>query len=329
MSKLDTDLIYLQTENARISLKELSEKLSKSSQRLKYSLNQLIRSGIIRDPYTIIDYSYFGLILFRVYFRGAYVSELEKINIVKELSSNPYIVSIYELTGEFDLSVEFAAPNPSKFHKELKNLIMLKSMLNDYKIVLNLVTYICPRLYLVKQEKLISLYAERIVGGDREQEQFTNHEMSVLKTLSTIPNMRYTEMAKKIGLNVKTVRTIMDNLIERKIIRGFKYILDTTKIGVEKFRLFLRLHNVSPERENQLKDYFLRTPEIVQVNKTVGDWDMELDIETMDRKKIREVILELREDFKDIIERFNIIEFYRYYKRSYLPQYLFKEENSD
>ena len=67
----------------------------------------------------------------------------------------------------------------------------------------------------------------------------------------------------------------------------------------------------------------LSTKEIVQLNKTAGDWDIELDIESADRTKMRSVISQLRQEFKDLIENFNIIEFLQYHKKSYLPQYYF------
>ena len=44
---------------------------------------------------------------------------------------------------------------------------------------------------------------------------------------------------------------------------------------------------------------------------------------------INEKVEELREEFKDIIQTFNLIEFFRYYKRSYIPMYLFDEKTNN
>ena len=326
MLKIDYGLLYLRAENARIRLKELSALLQKSPQRLKYSFSVLEEDGIIRNPYCIFDYSYFGLILFRTYFKGGYISEKDKAKIIKELEENPYITSIYELTGEFDLVIEIASPNPSKFNKELKKIITMIPTLNDYKIVLNLVTYIYPRYYLPKTINLQGHSSEKIIGGDREREVFNQNEINLMKNLLYNPTMRITDLANKTGLNVKTVKSVLKKLIKRNIVKGFKYIIDTNKLGVHRCRLFLKLHNLSIEREARLTEYLLHTREIVQVNKIVGDWDIEIDIESLDNTKIRYIIVQLREEFRDLIERFNLIEFYDYYKRSYLPSYLFKEE---
>lgn len=326
MVKTDYDLVYIRSENARMSLKEYSHYLKKSSQLLKYSLSILENTGILDKPHCIFDYSYFGLILFRVYFRGGYISEKDKVNIIKEFDNNPYVVSIYELTGEFDLAVEFASPNPSKFNKELKRLLRSVSTLNNYSVLLNLVSYVCPKNYLTKDGVLQSLNVEKIVGGDRKEEVFNRNEMKVMKNLLLAPTMRLTKLAEQSCLNVKTTNSIIKNLRKRNIIKGFRYILDTNKLNINKCRLFLRLHNLSLEKETQLTDHLLKIKETVQINKTVGDWDMEVDLEALDKSKIRYLIMQLRENFKEIIERFNLIEFYAYHKKSYLPLFLFQEE---
>ncbi len=326
MNKIDHQLAYLRSENARMNLKELSQHLRKSPQLVKYSTTVLEKEGILHDPYCIFDYSYFGLILFRVYFKGVYIGEQDKVKIVEELRENPYVLAIYELTGEFDLSVEFASPNPSRFNKEFKKIISANPLLKEYKIILNLVTHIYPRHYLTKSLELQTLNGQKIIGGDREKEEFTAHEMALLKVLLLHPTIRYTRLAKESGLNVKTAKSALNNLVKRHVVKGYKYLIDKNKVEISKSRLFLKLHNLSLERESALMDYLLNAKDVVQAHKTVGDWDMEIDLEALDKSRIRYVITKLREEFSDLIAQFNLIEVYDYYKRTYLPGYLFRKE---
>lgn len=324
---LNKELIFLYSENARAKIRDLANILKKSPQRLKYSFKILEKEGIIHNPYSIFDYSYFGLVLFRVYFKGGYISEKDKEEIIKKLRENQYIVSMYELSGFFDLAIEIESPNPSRFNKELKKIANLIPTLNSYKIILNVVTHIYPRSYLINNNELMNnVKQEIIVGGDRGLEKFNENEMIIMKNLLNNPKLRLMTLAKQTNLNVKTVKSVLKNLEKKKIIKGFKYITNTEKLDIYKFRLFLHLHNLSQEREKQLMDFMLNTQEIVQVNKTVGDWDMEVDIESFDRARIRHLTIHIRENFKDLIETFNIIEFYQYYKKSYLPLYLFSQD---
>ena len=329
MVKIDRDLVYLTSENARMRIKDIAVTLKKSPQRLKYSISTLQKEKIIKNPFCLLDYSYFGVLLFRVYFQGGYVSEKDKETIINKLSANPYIISVCELTGEFDLAVEFAAPNPSRFNKEIKKVLGVMPGLNNYKVILNLVTYIYPKQYLTRNAKLQKLSVERIIGGDRNVASFNTNELSILRIIVDDPLIRMTALAEKTGLNIKTCISIMKGLASRNIIKGFKQLVDTNKLGIKKSRLFLRLHNITTERELQLMEFMLKTDEVVQLNKTVGDWDLEIDLEALDSSRVRMILLQLRQNFKDIIETFNLIEVYDYHKRSYLPRYVLEKDNPD
>lgn len=321
--KIDYKLLHILSESARTNLRYISNKLKKSPQRIKYSYGVLEKENIITNPYCIIDYSHFGLILFRVYFKGVYFSNKDKSKIIDELKNSKYVVSINELTGEYDLAVEFACPNPSRFNKELKRVTNLAPTLNDYKIILNLVTHLYPKSYLPGCEGL-TLYPESIIGGDRELEIFTPPELDVLKNIVLNPKIRYTSLAKSTKMNIKTIRKIFNDLEKRKIIRGFKYVLNLDKLNIFKNRLFIKLHNLTPEREQELMKFMLNNKEIIQMNKTVGDWDIEIDIESFDSNKIRYIILKLKEEFRELIERFNLIEMNSVHYISYLPEFVFE-----
>ncbi len=329
MPRIDKETLFVFTENSRARLKDASAMLKKTPQRLKYSLKVLEDEGILSEPFCIFDYSRFGFILFRVYFKGGYIGDKDKESIVKKLIQNSHVVSIYELSGEFDLAIEMAAPNPSRFNKELKKVADLVKTLNAYKVVLNLVTHIYPRSYLLKtNELLMGRENDVIIGGDRGIERFTDNEMSVMEALLKNPTIRMTVLSREAKINVRTAKSIVKGLENRNIIEGYKWIVDPNKMGINKFRLFLKLHNVTQERDTEMLDYMISKKEIVQLNRTVGDWDMEVDIEALDKTAIRKVIHNLRQEFTDVIETFNMIEFYRYYKRSYLPISAFESKNN-
>ena len=334
MPGFDRDLLFLYTEDARIKLKDLALFLKKSPQRLKYNISQLEKQKLVHNAHSIIDYSFFGLLLFRVYFKGGYVSEKDKSAILQKLAGHPYIVSVYELSGEFDLVIEIESPNASRFNKQLKRLIHQLPALNNYKIVLNIVTHIYPRSYLIKNSRLLKdqTFASRldrsiIVGGDREIEKFTKQEMAVLEQVLLHPKTHLSKLATLSDLNIKTLVAVLKGLHKRKILRSFQHLIDTNALEIYKHRLFLKLHNLTSERESELQDYFTKTPEIVQVHKTVGDWDIEVDVEAMEKNTIRYLIVQLREEFTDLIETFNSMEFYQYHDKTFLPQYLFESES--
>ncbi len=326
MHEINRELIFLYAENSRLKLKEVAQQLQKSSPRLKYNLSQLAKARLVYQPHVVIDYSFFGQLLFRVYFKGGYISEKDKAAILQKLEQHPSVVSIAELGGEFDLVIELQAPNPSRFNKELKKLITTIPTLNNYKLALNIVTHLYPRSYLPQNLILQQQRADLIVGGDRQIEKFSSAEMKLLQLLLDYPTSRVATLATRAGMNAKTVTTLLKELRKRRVIRAFQSLIDTNALGISKHRLFLKLHNVSAEREEELLNFFLKTPEVVQVNKTVGDWHVEADIEAWEKSRIHYLITALREEFADVIETFNNIEFYQYHKKSYLAKAVVKGE---
>jgi len=235
-----------------------------------------------------------------------------------------FVTSTYELTGEFDLVVELISPNPSKFNKELKKISMMIPSMPDYKVILNIVSYIYPRDYLPTRSELKLHSMHSIVGGDREYVMLNKNELLVIKSLLSRPKARLTELAKEARLNIKTAKGIIESLEKRKIIKGYKYVLDTSKLGLNKCRLFVKLHNLSRKREDELMKLMQETEDIVQINKTIGDWNLEIDVETQSSARTRYLIMQVRKEFRDIIESVNMIEFFTYYKSSYLPSFLFE-----
>jgi len=329
MKRSQDDVAFLYSENAAARIITLSKLLKKSPQRLKYTLAVLEKQAIVHLPFCVFDYSYFGLLLFRVYFKGAYISEQDKKVLLETLANHDYVVSLYELHGEFDLVLEIETPNPSRFNKELRNIFVLLKTLPHYKVILNLVTYMYPRLYLISNKNLESWVPSYIIiGGDRGVAEFSDYDKAVMKILLAKPKARMTTLARESHVNIKTARSAFQRLSQKGVIKGIKYVMDTNKLGINKFRIFLKLHNMSKEREHELMEHLRKTQEVVQAHKTVGDWDLEMDMESYDKAVIRKLTIELRERFKDIIETLNIMEFYHYYKRSYLPRYLFREEAS-
>lgn len=326
MPKKSDDFLFLSSEDARFKIKEYSQILKISSQLAKYKHSILLKDATIYKPYCIFDYSYLNLILFKAYFKNTYISEKDKARIIKELSNHEYIVAIYELGGEFDLVIEMLAPNPSRFNKIIKELTDSLPTLKNYKMLLNIVSHIYPKTYLSKNKKLTDKFTKNIIiGGDRDYEQFSNYEKKVISTLFNNPTSKYTTISNESKINIKTLKKTWLDLSKKNFVKGFKYLININSLEIHRLRLFLKLHNLTKEKEELLLDYLKKTPEIVSSHKTLGDWDLEIDIESFEKTINRKIIINLREEFSEIIENFNMMEFLYFYKREYLPKFLITE----
>ncbi|MBU3941674.1 MAG: Lrp/AsnC family transcriptional regulator [Nanoarchaeota archaeon] len=323
-TKIDKRLLYFYGENCRLSFSKIAKKIHKSPQLVKYTINRLEKNKIILFYYTVIDYSCFDMLLFKVYFKGGCSKSSELNLLVKKLMENPYVTSIYEMGGQYDFLVEFMAQNPSKFNKELKMLIKENEELNNYDIIINIVSHIYPRDYLIprnKKTKETTFPSEIIVGGDRDKIVLNDKEKRILLAFVENPKIRLTSIASKLDINIKTAISVINSLKGKKIIRAYKSALNIEKCNLINNKITLNLHNIEPEKENKILDFCLNNPNIVKISKTIGAWDVEIDVETSSSTDFREIYLKIREEFKDVIRSFNSYRIYKVFKHNYLVDY--------
>ncbi|MFT4310401.1 MAG: Lrp/AsnC family transcriptional regulator [Candidatus Woesearchaeota archaeon] len=319
---LEKELLFVVSELADTRLQDIARTLRWSAQRVHYAIKALEKKGVLGSAFSVIDYSYFGQLLFRVYCRGAYIREKDRDQLLVYLQKHACVVALYEMDGEYDLVIEMCAPNPSHFYKELRDIIEKYPSLQRHDIVLNIVTYLYPRSYLVKKE-YAQLPSHIIIGGDRTLYTLSKQEILFLQHLVKDPLANIRSLTKRTSMHSVTIHKMRKELQEQKILRATKYIVHHQSIGLLSYRIFLQLHNLTNEKEQELRDFLLHTKEVVRMHKTIGSWHMEIDIESFDRNRIRHFSIHLREDFKDIIASYNSIEWHAFYKRTYLPQYLF------
>jgi len=323
INKINKRLLYLYGEDCRTSLSKIAKKIHKSPQLVKYTINRLEKEGIIPFYYTIIDYACFDMLLFKVYFMGGCSTSSELKLLIKKLIQNPYVTSVYETGGQYDLLVEFMAQNPSKFNKELKLLIKEHGELNNYDVIINIVSHLYQREYLAlknKKQDEFFLPNKIVVGGDRNKIILSNNEKKVLSTLVRNPKIRLTSLASNLRINIKTVISAMKSLESKKVIRAYRSALNMQKCNLIKNKITLKLHNINIKKERKMLNFCLNNPNIVKFSKTIGEWDVEIDVETSSPTEFREIYLKIREEFKEVIRLFNSYRIYSIFKHSYLAE---------
>ncbi len=103
------DLMILKAlyRNARITLTELSSLTGISITAVRNRLDKLMRYGVILGFYSDIDFSKLGYSIRA--FTGIKAEPRCRRDVIKYLLTNPRVLRVHEVTGDFDLLVEFIA----------------------------------------------------------------------------------------------------------------------------------------------------------------------------------------------------------------------------
>jgi Lrp/AsnC family transcriptional regulator for asnA, asnC and gidA len=121
IDEIDLKIIQLLTKNARMTYKELAERLGTTRQRISRRMNKLEKLGVIQKYTAIPDYeklSYVYIILGITLKAGSDIDE-----VIDKLKKIEYVKIIQKALGSHNLAVHIIAPNDMKMVQDVVNKI--------------------------------------------------------------------------------------------------------------------------------------------------------------------------------------------------------------
>lgn len=320
LKKSERSVLRLLEQDGRMSFSLIGKKTRMSQQRVSYTVSSLIKREVIHNFFPLIDYSKFGLIGFRVYFRINYINENKFNELIDFFVNNEHTYWVKRCSGRYDLIVTFLASNVSQFNKILRSSMeKFPQQLQSHNVLTNIVIRFFGRKYLIGRSGKIT---QKIIGGDREVEKVDEIDIKLLSGLANNARMSSVKLAEITGVTPKTVINRIENLKRRKILKGFGILVDPKDIGGVSHILLIKYHNISLKLENDLINFLRYHPNVTSLVKTLGEWDVEITLENKNLVEFRKVEMEIRQKFGLLIQNVESALLERTYKMSYFPKFL-------
>ncbi|MBN2101414.1 MAG: Lrp/AsnC family transcriptional regulator [Candidatus Aenigmarchaeota archaeon] len=310
--------------DARTKFTKVGKETRQSQQRVHYTVNSMLEASIIQNFYTLIDYAKLDVLNFRVYFKVSYAEEQKIEELIDFLIKEPHSAKIETCGGRYDLFCSFFAYNPSQFNKILRSIMeKFPAQLQNYMVLTTIVSRHFGRKYMFDVR-----YPEDqlFVGGDREPENPDEIDIGILKELSQDARKNSVRIGKAVGISSKSVIERIRKLEKNGIILGFKPLLDLPKIGYKSAKISISYHNVSSEAEENLIEYLRFHNNVVFITKTLGEWNLEIDVEAENTAELRRIEIEIRQKFALLIKEIESIPIYHVYKRNYFPEFVIQKD---
>ncbi len=319
MFKLDAKdraLLHELDINSRRPITALAKRAGMSKEVAKYRLNRLVKEGVIFRFFTILDSSKLGVSYYKILIKLRNANEKRKQEIINYLINAPYVNWVVSTDGEFDLG----------FTMLVEDLFTLNRVLTDFTkkywnqiikktISVNLVGEYLIRGYLTGKKEPVEVSYYAGMGKGRVDAI----DMGILGILCESSRTETTTIARRVGISPETARKRIAEMERTGVIRGYTVMLDHNVIGQFHHKVLFYLSNLSEKREKSLHEYCRRHPNIVYMIKTLGPWDLELDIEVKDPEEYRKLMMELTNEFSDIISDYSALRVYRIHKYLLLP----------
>ncbi|MDK2982775.1 MAG: Lrp/AsnC family transcriptional regulator, regulator for asnA, asnC and gidA [Thermococcaceae archaeon] len=135
IDEIDEKILAILKENSRVSLTSLSKMLGITTPAIKYRLEKLEKTGIIKRYSIEVDYEKLGYGI--AAFVGINIDPSKRKKVISELLNTEEVLKIYEVTGEYDLLLEIRALDVSSLRKFLTlKLGSIKGILRTYTMTI-------------------------------------------------------------------------------------------------------------------------------------------------------------------------------------------------
>ncbi len=99
-------------------------------------------------------------------------------------------------------------------------------------------------------------------------------DRKILSELDHNARQSNNQIGKKAGLSKEVVKYRIDRMTESGLILRFHTIINYFKVGIMKYKLYLRLRNASKEKLEEIGNYFCHHQKTEWVALTTGRWDI-------------------------------------------------------
>ncbi len=313
--KLDRKILYELDINARQSYSQIAKKVRASKQVVAYRVERLLEKGAVTGFFTAIDHSKLGYFSFRVYIKLRNISPKKQEEMVSYLNRSKDVWWFVTVDGKWDIDFVILVREVFDYYHVWEEFLShFKRYIHEYETVVYSHIHGFPKSYLLgrkNEEKGFLISKERLVLP------IDTLDIQILQLLSKNARMEAMQLAKKTKTTVKTVIQRIKSLENRKLIVGYRALIDLKTIGYTYYKIVFYLMDTS--KIESMKTWAFSHPNVPYVNKTIGGGDFELEIHAKSREEFFMVLSEFKALFHESIDHYYYFWVLDEYKMIYYP----------
>ncbi len=313
----DKKILFELDFNARISYSQLAKKVGLSKQGAEYKVNNLVKKGVIEGFYPVINIPKLGYIYCRLLITLQRVTEEKRKEIIDYLTNHNRVFWLFDMQGMYDLVIVIWAKSVTEF-KDFAEDLESKFAENIKRKVETITTDVIhfQNRYFLGTEKTKEIHiketSERI-----EIDELDKKILSILCTNGRTPLVNISEMVNE---SAKVVAYRIRKLEKKKLIEGYRPIINHNKIGYTYYKIFISLNNISKEDLGKLKQYIKNNPLVIYIVEGIGlPADLDIEIMVKSNQQLFDFIKDLKFKFPTLIGEYQTVIFMATLKVKYLP----------
>ncbi len=313
----DRRILYQLDINSRQSLKSIGEKVHLQKNVVQYRIDKLVKTGVIKNFYTSINFHRLGFINLGIHIKYQYYTpEIEK-EIIQYFYKSQYSWFIANVQGDFDLLVLFSVKNMNQFFNFWNNtMIKFRFYIEKANISFFTKTHYLPSSYLIKDfDNEIHIRNEIIDGGN--EINIDKYDFNILKQISLNSRKPIIDIAKILNVSSTMVVNRIKILVKKQVINGYRINIDYSKLGFQLFNVKYSLKDYTKSRN--IIDYVKANPHLISASEVIGDWDLSLIYYIQNYSDLHDIINDVLNHFSNSIKNRMTFSYPTIYKMDYIP----------
>lgn len=302
-------------KNARKTDSEIAKKVGTSKQVVNFRIKNLVKKGIINNFYTVVDISKLGLNCYYLFLQLENVNKEQERKILEKINSLDYIGWLISGMGRWDAVVLINAKDVSDFEKYLNNIVTIcGNHLHEY-IFTTMVSAEHLNYKFLSNENYSTSQ-----NSDSKKIILDKKDKIILDIISQNARISIVELAEKAKLPLHVANYHLKEMVKNRTIEGFKPKLNINQLGYQWHLLLLQFKQASEKRKSEFIDFCRNHKKIYYVTSTIGNYNLMLDIHVSSVEEFKEVLLDIKDKFSDLIKIYESMIVFEEYKINYIPK---------
>jgi DNA-binding Lrp family transcriptional regulator len=318
LDKIDRSILYELDKSARLSARQIARKLRTAKEVVQYRIKRLEKKGIIQGYYALIDPATLGYTMVRIYLKLQHETPDIRDAILNDFVAEKGSFLVYHSDFAWDVAGGFAVPSLKEFDAVWQDIrAKYKQYIADAHISPIFELTLFPRKYL-SPRPVTSFTA--LSNGLGKKQQLEHTDLKLLGRIAADARASLVTVARDLDLSSAAVLYRLRRLEKKKIILGYKAIINFTKYGYEYYKADISLEDGT--LRDKIRSYLHHCPNVTYEDRTVGGSDIEVDMELPDYRSFFHLMEELKQRFPNAIRGYTFYRLIKVHKTKYLPDTL-------
>lgn len=311
ISELDRKILFELDRDGRASFSKIARIVGSTPQVVKYHYERMVDKKIIEKFWAFIDYDKAGYSFFWGYWlKFSGLTKEKEEEMYADFRENTYIPIVMRSDGYADVMLGIISKDIFHHNEVLQSIFEKYGeyiTMSDIVVGLGFIKF--PRTYLVGKPNTFGSFSAS--GGAKEAVKLSEIDRKMMSLLQMSGRMEFTEIARTLGVSVGLVHKHYSKLVRNNLITKITYTLNYQNLGLILYRVLLRIVQFDSKRVGDLYTFCSSHPNVVNYVKVMGNWQLMLDIEIESREGLRDLLREMKNQFKDIIYQVETNEIYK------------------